>query len=150
MADSGLKGFGKVDYRTLNGRQQEVYNFHQIAALLAKHGYASYAIRDDWNGGDMFARHMLTGEPMTIQIKSRLTFDRKYQGKALWIAFPEADTLAAYVYPHDAVLNKYLDLRRDRNLPLEDNAAWERDGLVHWSRPTKELLEVLRPYRLEP
>ena len=150
MAESAFKGFGKVDYRKLNGRQQEVYNFHQIAALLAKYGYATYTIRDDWNGGDMFARHMLTGEPMTIQIKSRLTFERKYLGKALWIAFPEADTQAAYLYPHDAVLNEYLDLRRTRNLPLEDSAAWEQDGLVHWGRPTKELLEVLQPYRIEP
>ena len=111
MAESAFKGFEKVDYRKLNGRQQEVYNFHQIAALLVKYGYATYTIRDDWKGGDMFARHMLTGEPMTIQIKSRLTFDQKYLGKALWIAFPEADTQAAYLYPHDAVLNEYLDLR---------------------------------------
>ena len=142
--------FQTVDYRQLNGRQQEVFNYHHIAALLAKHGYATYPIRDDWNGGDMFARHMLTGEAMTIQIKSRITFDRKYLGKNLCIGFRETNTPTVYVYPHDEVLREYEEMRRQRNLPLDDNQAWSRDGTAHWISPTKELRTLLQPYRLDP
>ena len=68
--------FKKIDYTSLNAKQKEVHNFHHIAAVLARHGYASYPIRDDWNGGDMIARHMTdaTREMLTIQIKGRVTF----------------------------------------------------------------------------
>ena len=150
MPEPVFSAFHKVDNRQLNARQQEVYNFHHIAACLAKYGYATYVIRDDWSGGDMFARHMISGEPMTIQIKSRITFDRKYIGKGLWIGFPEQDGQSVFVYPHDGVLNRYLAARQARNLPLEDNLAWERDGIAHWVKPTKELLTILQPYRLDP
>ena len=140
--------FAKVNYQDLNARQREVYNFHNIGARLAQHGYASYPIRDDWNGGDMFARHMLTGQSLTIQIKSRVTFDKKYLGKGLYIGFPLLD--AVYVYPHDQILNRYIELRSQRDLPLGDNEAWSRDGLVHWVKPTKEMLDLLKPYELAP
>ena len=36
--------FAKVDYSSLNAKQKEVHNFHHIAAVLARHGYASYPI----------------------------------------------------------------------------------------------------------
>lgn len=141
-------GFAKVDYQDLNAKQREVYNFHLIAARLAQYGYASYPIRDDWNGGDMFARHMLNGRSLTVQIKSRATFDKKYQGKDLYIGFPLGQ--AVYVYPHDQVLDKYVAVRAARGLPLDDNQAWARDGLVHWVKPTKEMMELLKPYELAP
>jgi len=149
MTEMAFDGFRKVNYRELNARQQEVYNYHHIAALLAQHGYATYPIRDDWNGGDMFARHMLTGEPMTIQIKSRVTFDRKYLNKQLWIGFRETDKPGAYVYPHDQLLREYQEIRAKKNLPLDVSRSWSHDGIVHWLSPTKELRELLQPYRLD-
>ena len=140
--------FAKVDYRSLNAKEKEVYNFHHIGALLAKHGFASYPIRDDWSGGDMFARHMVTRKSLTIQIKGRLTFARKYLGKEIHIGFPKQD--AAFVYPHDEILSKYLKLRKKKGNPLEDNEAWSVGGQVHWGRPTGDLLELLRGYELTP
>jgi hypothetical protein len=101
---------------------------------MASYGYASYPIRDDWNGGDMFARHMLSGHSLLIQLKSRLTFDKKYLDKDLWLAFRQGD--AVYVYPHDEVLASYLKSREGRQKPLEGSLSWTRDGLVHWSTPT--------------
>lgn len=138
--------FVKVDYESLNSRQREVYNFHYVGSVLAKYGYASYPIRDDWNGGDIFARHMINGDAITIQLKSRLTFDRKYCGKDLWMAFPS--TGGVYLYPHDALLAKYLAAREARGEPLEKSDAWQRDGLVHWLTPTRELQELLSHYHL--
>src|SRR5947209_6070372 len=151
MAEPGkLKAstFARVAYQELNAKQREVYNFHHIGAVLAKYGFASYPIRDDWNGGDMFARHMLTGSAITVQIKSRLTFDKKYLGKDLHIGFPSDDLI--YVYPHDEVLADYTALRKRRGLALDASQAWARDGLVHWAKPTQELLELLRPFELTP
>lgn len=141
--------FSKVEYRQLNGKQQEVHNFHQIAARLAQYGYATYPIRDDWNGGDMIARHMTEAKKptLTIQVKGRLTFSKKYIGKELWEAFPLGARI--FVFPHDAVLKRYLALRNSQRKPLDDNDAWKTGGTVHWGRPTADLLNLLTPYELE-
>jgi hypothetical protein len=114
------------------------------------YGFATYPIRDDWNGGDMLARHMTDWEcgVLTIQIKSRATFDRKYLNKNLWIGFPWEE--GAYVYPHDEILTAYLRIRAARGQPLEASKAWASGGCVHWSKPTEELLNLLQPYKLWP
>lgn len=140
--------FQKADYSKLDGKQKEVYNFHCIAALLAKCGFATYPIRDDWNGGDMIARHMTNGETIIVQLKSRMSFDKKYLGKNIWLAFPDAD--GAYAFPHDAFLASYQEARRARGKPLDDNDSWNVDGKVSWKSPTRELRAMLEPYRLEP
>ena len=51
--------FQKVDYKNLNGRQKEVYNFHKIAAVLADYGFNSLKLTDDWQGADFLAYQML-------------------------------------------------------------------------------------------
>lgn len=148
--------FAKVDYTLLNAKQKEVHNFHHIAAVLARHGYASYPIRDDWNGGDMIARHMTdaTREMLTIQIKGRVTFDRKYQNKKLWIGFPHQpggvmEESVVYIYPHDEILACYGEARAAKGLqPLEQTGAWRKDGLYSMGNPPKDLLELLEPYKL--
>jgi hypothetical protein len=142
--------FAKVAYEELNAKQKEVHNFHQIAARLATYGYATYPIRDDWNGGDMIARHMTdtSSQVLTIQIKSRATFGRKYRGKSLWIGFPLGSRV--YVYPHDDVLRQYEELRKSKGRPLDNSGAWSEGGLVHWKKPPEDLLQILAPYVLEP
>jgi hypothetical protein len=150
--------FQKVDYNTLNARQKEVHNFHHIAALLAKYGYATYLIRDDWNGGDMIARHMMdSAQPtLTIQIKSRLTFDKKYKGKQLWMCFPfrEEDPQlrdVIFLFPYDEVFAGYEEFRKAKGLPpLESTDVWIKDGRYSWDSPSKDLLKMLQPYKLEP
>ena len=126
-AEEGVSAFKKISYTSLNAKQKEVHNFHHIAAVLARHGYASYPIRDDWNGGDMIARHMTdaTREMLTIQIKGRVTFDQKYRNKNLWIGFPHQTAGAAeggiiYIYPHDEILARYGEVRAAKGQqPLE-------------------------------
>jgi hypothetical protein len=150
--------FAKIDYTSLNAKQKEVHNFHHIAAVLARHGYASYPIRDDWNGGDMIARHMTdaTREMLTIQIKGRVTFDQKYQNKNLWIGFPHqsagtADEGVIYVYPHDEILARYGQVRTAKGKQrLEQTGAWQKDGLYSLGNPPRDLLEILARYRLNP
>lgn len=146
----GALEFSKVAYGALNAKQKEVHNFHQIAARLAAYGYATYPIRDDWNGGDMIARHMTdtSSKVLTIQIKSRATFGRKYRDKNLWIGFPLGGRV--YVYPHDDVLRQYEELRKSKGKPLDNSGAWSDGGLVHWKKPPEDLLAILAPYVLEP
>jgi hypothetical protein len=141
--------FQRADYSKLDGRQKEVFNFHCVAALLAKCGFATYPIRDDWNGGDMFARHMTDSrKTMVVQLKSRMTFDKKYLGKDIWIGFPDGD--GAYVFPHDEFLAAYREARATRGKPLDSNDAWTSGGKVSWKSPTGELRVMLEPYRLDP
>lgn len=157
-AEGGVSTFKKISYTSLNAKQKEVHNFHHIAAVLARHGYASYPIRDDWNGGDMIARHMTdaTREMLTIQIKGRVTFDQKYRNKNLWIGFPHQAAGAVaegiiYIYPHDEILARYGEVRAAKGQqPLEQTGAWQKDGLYSMGSPPKDLLEILEPYRLSP
>lgn len=84
----------------------------------------------------MFGRHMLTHQPLTVQIKSRMTFAKKYLGKGLWLAFP--DGAAAYLFPHDELLKAYREVREARGLSLENNRAWSEKGEVHWDPPPRQ------------
>ena len=35
----------------------------------------------NWNGADFLAHHMVTGEMLKIQLKGRVTIDKKYIGE---------------------------------------------------------------------
>ena len=49
----------KVDYKTLNARQKENYNFHKVASALAECGYNSMRLNDDWQGADFIAKQII-------------------------------------------------------------------------------------------
>lgn len=46
-----------INYKQLNSRQKERYNFQKIAALLADYGYACIKLDDDWQSADFLAQH---------------------------------------------------------------------------------------------
>ena len=70
--------FEKVDYRKLNSRQQEAYNFQKISAVLADFGYLTIRLSDDWNGADFIAQHFKSKSFIGVQLKGRLCFYQKY------------------------------------------------------------------------
>ena len=88
----------KVVYQDLNAKQKESYNFQKLSSVLADYGYTAYRMFDDYNGADLHAVR-ITGEVVKIQLKGRLTIDRKYLNKQLYIAF--SDNGNWYCYPHD-------------------------------------------------
>ena len=88
----------KVEYEHLNSKQKESYNFQKLGSILADYGYTAYKIFDDYNGADIHAVRT-TGEIIRIQLKSRITIDKKYLDKKLYIAFSDNSTW--YCYPHD-------------------------------------------------
>ena len=71
----------KVNYKDLNARQKENYNYHKVASALADCGYDCMRLNNDWQGADFIAVHNDGKEMLKIQLKGRFTIDKKYQNK---------------------------------------------------------------------
>jgi len=81
-----MRRFEKVTYESLNSRQRESYNYQKISGVLADYGFVTIRLSDDWKGADFLAQHH-NGETLRVQLKGRLAFYQKYQGKDLWVCF---------------------------------------------------------------
>ena len=128
----------KVQYTQLNSKQKENFNFYQIAAKLAEYGFASIRIGDDWNGADFYAHHIDGRTSLRIQLKSRLTFDKKYLGKDLYIAFPfESDW---YLYPHDELFQHFPN--------IQNSGTWRCKGQYSYNHCSRAALSNLEHYKL--
>jgi hypothetical protein len=133
----------KIQYSELNSRQKEAYNFQKISAVLADFGFCTIRLSDDWSGADFIAQHK-NGIFLKIQLKSRLTFGKKYEGKDLWLCFPCEN--GWYLYPHDEVLAGV----KAKKTTLEFSESWSKDGGYNFPPPLgRELKEILAPYRVE-
>ena len=132
----------KVNYSDLNSRQKENFNFQKISAVLAEYGFVTHRFTDDWQGADFIAQH-LDGETfIKVQLKSRLTFERKYLGKSLYIAFRnEGDW---YPYPHDEVLAKIVE----ETGTIKNTKSWKDRGGYSYPRLGQGSKEILKPYLL--
>ena len=75
--------FQRINPDELNGRQKEIYNFQKSAALLADYGFNCIKLSDDWQGTDFLAHHFDGKTTLKVQLKARLTVDRKYIGQDL-------------------------------------------------------------------
>lgn len=117
--------FEKVDYSALNSRQRENYNFQKVAGVLADYGYNCLRLSDDWQGADFIACHISGDVFLKVQLKGRLTLDRKYMGKEVHVAFFGGG--ACFIYPHDAFLQAALD--QDK---INDSASWRDQGSYTW------------------
>ena len=73
--------FHRINYEDLNSRQKENYNYQKIASELANYGFNCMWLNDDWQGADFIACHIDGNRFIKIQLKGRLTFDKKYNGK---------------------------------------------------------------------
>jgi hypothetical protein len=133
--------FARVNYDDLNSRQQENFNFAKLAAVLAEYGFSSLRLSDDWKGADLIAVHKDGEMDLKVQLKGRLTFERKYLNKNLWIAFRINTTW--YLYEHDVLFEHV----RGR---IEHSDAWRDQGGYSWPRMPDWASDLLRPYRLDP
>lgn len=91
----------KVDYNGLNAKQKESYNYQKVSAVLAEYGYTTYRMYDDYHGADFHAIH-IDGHVLKVQLKGRVTIDKKYLDKEIYIAFTN-DRNTWYLYPHDKI-----------------------------------------------
>ncbi|MCL2523170.1 MAG: hypothetical protein FWF20_12440 [Betaproteobacteria bacterium] len=134
-----------IDYKTLNARQQETYNFQKVSGVLADFGFSTILLGDDWQGADFIANHFLGHQFLKVQLKGRLTLDQKYQDKDIWICFRHRDIW--YLYPHDAALA----WARENKKMGKNPDLWE-SGSGAWSYPSppKDFLQWLADYELNP
>jgi hypothetical protein len=86
----------KIQYKDLNARQKENYNFHKVADLLADFGYNCLRLNDDWEGADFIALHKDGIGHLKVQLKGRLTLDRKYIKKDNFVAFTQDDVWTSH------------------------------------------------------
>ena len=122
----------KVDYKSLNARQKENYNFHKVASALAEYGYNSLRLNDDWQGADFIA---IKGDEMIkVQLKGRFTIDKKYLGKEIYIAFIEDGVIK--VYDHDEVVNSLTG-------SILETESWKVNGNYSWPKTPNAYSDVI-------
>jgi hypothetical protein len=130
--------FEKIDYRQLNARQKENFNFQKVSAVLADFGFVTLRLSDDWEGADFIAQH-ISGRVIRVQLKSRLAFYEKYRGKDLYVAFGENGSW--YLYPHDEVLAKVIQ-------KIGTTSSWKEDGGYSFPQVPQDLKSLIEPYRI--
>jgi hypothetical protein len=131
----------RIHYSLLNSRQKENFNFQKIAAVLADYGFVTLRLSDDWQGADFIAQHIDGATFIRVQLKSRLTFHKKYRGKDLWIAFNDGE--AWYLYPHDDLLRQVLEATG-----VSSTVSWAERGGYSFPRLSKQLRSLLAKYRI--
>ncbi|PTR05365.1 hypothetical protein C8R32_12329 [Nitrosospira sp. Nsp5] len=122
--------FQRIKYADLNSRQKEIFNFQKVSCLLADFGFATYRLTDDWNGADFLAVPFDGSAILRVQLKGRLTFEKKYQDKGLWVCFRHVNLV--YLYPHDALLSELLKVSNVGNTTLAQG-----EWMLFVSGPTK-------------
>ena len=133
--------FDHVRYEDLTSRQQENYNFQKLASRLADYGYNCLRLSDDWQGADFIACHIDGNSFIKVQLKGRLSIDRKYNEKEVYIAFNENDQW--YIYPHDKLRDELLDMGL-----MSGTVSWEERGIYNWPGLTKRLAEHMAQYAI--
>ncbi|MEM6265060.1 MAG: hypothetical protein AAGI38_21300 [Bacteroidota bacterium] len=133
----------KCNYKELSARQKETYNFQKFSAVLADYGFATIRLYDDWQGADFIAQHINGFDYLKVQLKGRLTFDKKYVSKEIYIAFPYQGHW--YVYDHDKVLDQFLATFSDG---LAVSKSWRENGLYSMGKLSKQVLEMMAPHML--
>ena len=134
--------FQRIRYSSLNSREQEAYNFQKVSAVLADYGFLTIRLSSDWRGADFIAQHVDGVTFLKVQLKGRLTFEKKYQGRDLHVCFPDGGQW--FLYPHDELLEQVLAISG-----VSGTESWKKHGGYSFPRLSKKLRELLVPYRLE-
>ncbi len=133
--------FDLIDYPTLNSRQQEAYNFQKVSAVLADYGFTTIRLSSDWQGADFIAQHIDGSTFLKIQLKGRLTFDKKYRDRDLYVCFPYGGEW--FLYAHDELLRTVLETTN-----IGETSSWKDRGAYSFPSISRKIRELLQPYRL--
>jgi hypothetical protein len=131
----------KIEYKDLNSKQKETYNYHKLSAVLADYGYFTMRVSDDWESADFIAMHCIDKSFIKVQLKSRLSFSKKYIHKDLYIAFEDKKNNTYYLYPHDKLLMKICDCKIN-------NIAWDINGDYSTPLLSKKNIGLFNSYKL--
>jgi len=138
--------FEQVDYQGLNGKQKEAYNFQKVSAVLADFGIVTIRLSNDWNGADFIAQLHDGKTFLKIQLKSRLTFNKKYHDKDLFICFRDGkgNHDPWYLYPHAEMLEL------NQNMGYIGKEFWDEHEEYSKPKPSRGQKALLEPYLLKP
>ena len=131
----------RIDYNELNSRQKEIFNFQKISGVLADYGFNCIKLSDDWQGADFLAHHKDGLSVLRVQLKARLTIDKKYIGKNLFIGFPFDGEW--YLIKHDTLIKK-----AGKHTDWLTTDAWIKDGCYHTKTPNRQLIQSLSDCKL--
>ncbi len=135
--------FQKVEYKELNSKQKETYNFQKVSGILAHYGFATIKLNDDWQSADFIAQHIDGNTFLKVQLKARLTFNKKYIGKNIYVCFPYNDDW--YLFDHDNLLNIFLE---KFSKGMATSISWKDRGEYSWNGLSIDILAILNDYKL--
>ena len=132
---------GRIDCKALNSRQKENCNFQKVSAVLADYGFVTLRLSDDCQGADFIAIHVSGDYFLKVQLKGRLTVDKKYENKEIWLCFDHRRVW--YLFLHDDFLRWALG-----NTNVGNTKSWVEKGVYHWPSLSKDILSWLSDYAL--
>jgi hypothetical protein len=136
----------KIKYKDLNPKQKENYNFQKISAILADYGYSTIRLTDDWQGADFIAQHYKTKLFIKVQLKGRLTFQKKYLKKDIYICFRDKKNVDSwYLFNHDKFLK---ELKQKNKKVIKGTLSWDIKGGYSFSGLSSKNREIIKKYRI--
>ena len=132
----------KINYRDLNARQKEAFNFQKVAGLLADYGFNCIKLADDWQGADFLAHHYSGSDTLKVQLKARATVCKKYEGKGLYITFPVHGMW--YLLAHDELLT----IIGEHATWLQSSSWKQANGQYSSTLPNAAIMAALEPWKL--
>lgn len=129
----------KIIYADLNARQKEIYNFQKVSGIFAEFGYTTVKLSDDWMGADFIAISFDGAEYIKVQLKGRLTFEKKYTGKEIHVCFHDSQSERWYLYNHDVALKKFI-------ASIENSDSWSIKGGYSFPYLTEAAKLAMEPY----
>lgn len=125
-----------IDLSELNAKQKKNYRFQKVAAVLADYGFNCVRLADDWQGADFLACHRDGRQTLKVQIKDRLTIDKKYMGKDLYMACSVNGSWC--LVSHDELVR----IVGETTNALHTD-SWQEKGQYHWPRLPQRLVDKL-------
>lgn len=107
-----------------------------------EYGYTTIKLSDDWMGADFIALNFNGKEFLRVQLKGRVTFERKYLNKDLFICFQDKLNNNWYLYPHDKMLKKILPI-------IKNSDSWKVHGSYSFPSMSVNLKKILMSYIIE-
>ena len=135
--------FEQVRYETLNAKQKELFNFQKLAATLADYGFNCIKLADDWQGADFLAYRSDRDETLRVQLKSRITIQKKYLNKNIWMAFPHKGFW--YLIEHDKLVTQV-----GEHTDWLESPSWKNSNGYSSISIKPELLNSLAENKLGP
>lgn len=125
-----------------DNKKTESANYAELSFRLHRYGLETAWLRNDWDGADFVAFHPDPAKRfmLWIQLKGRITIERKYEAKGnLCIAFPHNGEW--YVVPHRELLSI---------VPQSwlESSSWVEKGWYSSDAPSKDTISKLSPYKI--